>query len=114
MLAQGESSSAKKKKKKEKRQANPDGLAVKVQSAPLQQPEFCSQVWNHTTCLSAAMLWWWLTQKNQKNLQLYTTMYWDFGLGGRKKEEGWQQMLAQGKSSPEKKKKAYFVKLYVK
>ena len=45
------------------------------------------------------MLWQRLTQKNQNDLQLeHTTTHWGFG-EGKKKEEDWQQMLAQGESS---------------
>ena len=45
--------------------------------------------------LSVAMLWRWLTQKNQKDLQLeYTARSWALEKGGRKREEHWQQMLA--------------------
>lgn len=37
----------------------------------------------------------WLTEKNQKDLQLYRTMNWGFGgQKGRKKEEDGEQMLA--------------------
>ena len=53
--------------------------------ALLQLPGFGSWAQNHTTCLSVAMLWWQLTQKNQKNLQLYTNMYGDFA--GEKEEK---------------------------
>ena len=41
--------------------ASPDGLVVGVLHSPLQQPRFGSQAWNHTTRLSVAMLWQWLT-----------------------------------------------------
>lgn len=64
---------------------NPDDLVVKIW-----WPRFVSQAWKHTTHLLVAMLWWWLTQKNQKNLQLYTTMYWGLGRGkeGKRKKGG--------------------------
>ena len=75
--------------------ASPDGLVVKVWLTLLPPPRFNSRAGIYTTHLSVAILWWWLTEKNQKNLQLYTTMYWVFG-GEKeeKKEEDWQQMLA--------------------
>ena len=38
--------------------ASPDGLAIKVQHAPLWWPRFSSRPWHHTTRLSVAMLWW--------------------------------------------------------
>ena len=43
--------------------------------------QVCSHMWTYTTPLSAAMVWWKLTLN---------------------KEEDWQQMLAQGESSPVK------------
>ena len=64
--------------------ASPSGLVVKVWCAPLEWPGFGSWV-TPLTCLSVAMLWWWLT------------------LNKKKKMEDWQQMLAQGESSPAKK-----------
>ena len=52
-----------------------------------------ARTWHRTA--HPAMLWWHPTGKNSNDLQLgYTTMYW--GSGGKKKEEDWQQMLAQG------------------
>ena len=42
---------------------------------------FSSQARNHITFLSVAMLRWLLTKKNQKNLQLCTTVYWGFVMG---------------------------------
>ena len=88
-------------------QANPGGLVVKVLPSPLEWPGFSFRAWNHTTSLSVVMLWWQLTQKNQKdynqNIQLCT------GALGREKKrerkEDWQQVLAQGKSLPAKKKR---------
>ena len=45
-----------------------------------------------------ATLWQHPTWKNQNDIQLgYTTMSWGFG-EEKKKEEDWQQMLAQGQS----------------
>ena len=68
--------------------ANPDGLVVQIQRAPLWCPRFVSQAQNHTAHLSIAMRWRWLTWKNQ-NLQLYTVVYWGFGeLKGEKKIGG--------------------------
>ena len=59
---------------------SPDGLVVKVRHALLRQLGFASRWWNHTTCLSVAMLWWRLMQRHLG----YRTMYWGFvGLGER-------------------------------
>ena len=41
--------------------ASPVGLVVKVWHTLLRQPGFSSQAQNHTTQLSVAMLWQWLT-----------------------------------------------------
>lgn len=63
---------------------SPDGLVVKVPCS--QWPGFISCSQNHATYLSVGLLWQWLTQKNQKDLQLgYTTMHW--GLGEKKKKK---------------------------
>ena len=43
------------------RRASPNSLVVKVQPTPLWWPRFSSPVRNHTTGLSVAMLWRWLT-----------------------------------------------------
>ena len=67
--------------------ASPDGLVIKVRHALLWWPRFGSWVWNYTTCLTVAVPWWWLTQTDQKSLQLYATMYWGF-VGARKKKGG--------------------------
>ena len=47
--------------KKASMRASPDGLVAKIQHTLLWWPEPHSQAQNHTTCLSVAMLWWWLT-----------------------------------------------------
>ena len=44
--------------------AGPDGPAVKVQCTLLLWPGSGSWVQNHTSRLSVALLWWWLTRKN--------------------------------------------------
>ena len=55
---------------------------------------------------SVAKLWQWLTQKNQKDLQLeYTAMHWGLGEGKKKREEHWQQMLSQGESQQNNKER---------
>ena len=72
----------------------PDGLEVKVQSICFGTLGCGLAVQNQPPCLSVAMLWLWLTQKN---LPLYTARYWGFVVGeweGRRKGEDWQQMLA--------------------
>ena len=69
--------------------ASPDGLVVKVQRAPLQRAGFGSWAQDHTTRLSVAMLWWRLTKKNYRDLQLEdTTMYWGFRGRGRESKIG--------------------------
>ena len=73
-----------KTKSKKYQRASADGLVVRVQHAHhFGRPG--SWLWKHTTCLSVAKLWWWLTQKNQQDLQLgFTTMHWGFGEGKKK------------------------------
>ena len=58
----------------------PSGVVIEFVSSTLVASvhQFGSWAWTYT--LHQAMLWWHLTQKNQKDLQLrYTTMYWGFG-----------------------------------
>ena len=66
-----------------------DRPAVKVWCALPWWPEFGSRVWNHAAHLSVAVLWQHLMWKNQKNLQLYTTVSWGFeGAQMKKIKEG--------------------------
>ena len=99
MLAQGKSFSAKHERKKKQLGASPDGLVAKVQCTPLQWPGFSSQAQNHSIhlsvpCLAAAHI--------QELEGIRTRMYnYVVGLwGGKKGEQDWQQMLAQGKPFP--------------
>ena len=73
---------------------------VKVLHAPLQSPGVEP---HHPSVGSHAVV-----AAHVEQLE-YTTMYWDLG-EGRKKEEDWQQMSAQGESFPAKKKKEYWGK----
>ena len=67
--------------KKLSKRASPDGLVVKIWHAPLRRPRFGSQVGNHTTRLSVAMLW---RAAHREELEgpttrTHTTRYWVFG-----------------------------------
>ena len=50
----------------EKNRASPDGLVVKVQHSLLRWSGFGFRAWNHTTCLSVAMLWWRLKEEPEE------------------------------------------------
>ena len=56
--------------------------------------------------LSAAMLWWQTTYKIEEDLHRHELRA---NLPQPKKEEDWQQMLAQGESSSLKKKKDFII-----
>ena len=81
-------------------EASSDGLVVKVWCAPLWQPGFGSCVQNQTTCLSLHAV----VAARIEVLEGLTTGIYNYvlGLWGEKRvkrEEDWQQMLAQGKLS---------------
>ena len=79
----------------------PGGQVVKCAHSALAAQGFTSSDSGHGrgTALQA-MLRWRLTEHNQKDLQLeYIAMYWAvLGRRRRRKNQDWQQVLAQGQS----------------